>query len=86
MGRRLLRERRGATRQELRQSPWDIAVGMLFSNVIMYFIMLSTASTLHTAGRTDVASAAQAASALKPLAGEALERGFAFAFASRLGG
>jgi Mn2+/Fe2+ NRAMP family transporter len=44
---------------------------MLFSNIIMYFIILSTASTLHVAGRTDIATAAEAAEALQPLAGEA---------------
>jgi NRAMP (natural resistance-associated macrophage protein)-like metal ion transporter len=71
MGRRQLRQRRGATEEELRQSRWDIALGMLFSNIIMYFIILSTASTLHTTGRTDIATAADAAEALKPVAGEA---------------
>jgi NRAMP (natural resistance-associated macrophage protein)-like metal ion transporter len=71
MGRRHLRQRRGATAEELRQSRWDIALGMLFSNIIMYFIILSTASTLHTAGRTEISSAAEAAEALKPLAGAA---------------
>jgi Mn2+/Fe2+ NRAMP family transporter len=71
MGRRHLHQRRGATRDELRQSRWDIAMGMLFSNIIMYFIILSTASTLHKAGRTDISTAAQAAEALKPVAGEA---------------
>src|SRR5918999_4415309 len=71
MGRHHLHQRRGATSEELRQSRWDIAMGMLFSNIIMYFIILSTASTLHAAGRTDIATAAEAAEALKPLAGEA---------------
>ena len=71
MGRQHLHQRRGATAEELRQSRWDIAMGMLFSNIIMYFIILSTASTLHVAGRTEIASAAEAAEALKPLAGEA---------------
>ena len=71
MGRRHLHQRRGATAEELRQSRWDIALGMLFSNLIMYFIILSTGSTLHTAGRTEISSAAEAAEALKPLAGEA---------------
>jgi Mn2+/Fe2+ NRAMP family transporter len=70
-GRRTLRERRGATGEELRQSRWDIAFGMLFSNLIMYFIILSTASTLHQAGRTNISTAAEAAEALKPIAGEA---------------
>jgi Mn2+/Fe2+ NRAMP family transporter len=77
MGRHHIEQRRGATNDELRQSRWDITSGMLFSNVIMYFIMLSTASTLHKAGRTDISSAADAAEALKPLAGDAA--GFLFA-------
>jgi len=71
LGRRYLHQRRGATKEELRQSRWDIAIGMLFSNIIMYFIILSTSSTLHKAGRTEISTAAEAAEALKPLAGEA---------------
>ena len=71
MGRRHLAERQGATAQDLRQSRWDIAVGMLFSNVIMYFIILATASTLYKSGKTDISSAAEAAAALRPLAGDA---------------
>lgn len=70
MGRTRLEQRRGATPDELRQSRWDITVGMLFSNIIMYFIMLSTASTLYVAGRRDITPAAEAAEALKPLAGD----------------
>jgi Mn2+/Fe2+ NRAMP family transporter len=69
-GRTTLEQRRGATPQELRQSRNDVLTGMLFSNVIMYFIMLSTAETLHKAGETDITTAAQAAAALRPLAGE----------------
>jgi len=69
MGRRHLHQREGATRHELRQSRWDITAGMLFSNLIMYFIILSTASTLHVAGRTDISTAAEAAEALQPLVG-----------------
>jgi Mn2+/Fe2+ NRAMP family transporter len=42
---------------------------MTFSNVVMYFIILSTGSTLHPAGQHDIESAAQAAEALRPLAG-----------------
>ncbi len=70
-GRTTLAQRRGATPRELRQSRNDVLTGMLFSNVIMYFIMLSTAETLHKAGETDIATAAQAAAALEPVAGEA---------------
>src|SRR3954466_3790914 len=54
MGRTHLHERQGATRAELRQSRWDISIGMLFSNIIMYFIILATGSTLHRTGHTEV--------------------------------
>src|SRR5215208_6456660 len=47
MGRTRLSQRKGTTPQELTSTKWDIAMGMLFSNIIMYFIILSTASTLH---------------------------------------
>ncbi|MBV9500347.1 MAG: divalent metal cation transporter, partial [Acidobacteriaceae bacterium] len=70
-GRRRLAQRKGVSRSELKQSMWDIIFGMLFSNVVMYFIILSTAATLFKAGRTDVNSAADAAQALQPLAGHA---------------
>ena len=71
MGRTRLSQRRGTTSEELGRTQHDILLGMLFSNVIMYFVILSTASTLHRAGQTDVETAAQAASALQPLAGNA---------------
>jgi Mn2+/Fe2+ NRAMP family transporter len=71
MGRHRLSQRRGATDAELRKSWWDIVVGMAFSNVIMYFIILATASTLFPAGQTDINTAAEAAHALQPLAGKA---------------
>jgi Mn2+/Fe2+ NRAMP family transporter len=68
-GRRRLSQRRGATDVELASTQRDILIGMIFSNVVMYFIILSTAATLHKAGITDVQSAAEAAQALQPLAG-----------------
>jgi Mn2+/Fe2+ NRAMP family transporter len=71
IGRRRLSERKGATDQELRQTRWDVVSGMFFSNVVMYFIILSTASTLYKAGQHDIENAAQAAEALRPLAGDA---------------
>jgi NRAMP (natural resistance-associated macrophage protein)-like metal ion transporter len=77
MGRTHLAERQGATREELRQTRWDIIIGMLFSNVIMYFIMLSTASTLYKTGTTEISTAAEAAQALEPLAGRAASLLFA---------
>jgi Mn2+/Fe2+ NRAMP family transporter len=70
-GRTRVQERKGATRAELRATRLDIVIGMLFSNLIMYFIILSTASTLHKSGQTDISTAAQAAEALRPLAGGA---------------
>jgi Mn2+/Fe2+ NRAMP family transporter len=71
MGRRRLSQRRGATEAELQQSRWDIVFGMFFSNVVMYFIILATAATLFKAGKTDINTAAEAAEALQPLAGDA---------------
>lgn len=69
MGRRRISQRRGATDAELRYAAWDVNIGMLFSNVVMYFIILATAATLHAAGKTEIQSAADAAQALRPLAG-----------------
>ncbi|MCU1272655.1 MAG: natural resistance-associated macrophage protein [Bryobacterales bacterium] len=71
MGRKRLSERKGATEAELAHSRRDIVFGMFFSNAVMYFIILSTAATLFKAGKTDITSAAQAAQALRPLAGNA---------------
>jgi NRAMP (natural resistance-associated macrophage protein)-like metal ion transporter len=63
-------ERRGVQMSELKAARLDILVGMLFSNIVMYFIILTTASVLHAHGKTDVQSADQAAQALAPLAGQ----------------
>jgi NRAMP (natural resistance-associated macrophage protein)-like metal ion transporter len=68
-GRRHVWQRRGASASELARTRSDVLVGMIFSNVILYFIILSTAATLHRDGTTTIDSAAQAASALEPLAG-----------------
>jgi Mn2+/Fe2+ NRAMP family transporter len=70
-GRTHLWQRRGATRSELKRTRRDVLFGMLFSNIIMYFIMLSTASTLHQAGEHSIETAADAARALEPIAGQA---------------
>jgi NRAMP (natural resistance-associated macrophage protein)-like metal ion transporter len=48
----------------------DTYIGMIFSNLIAFCIMLTTAVTLHVAGVTDIQSSAQAAEALRPLAGD----------------
>jgi NRAMP (natural resistance-associated macrophage protein)-like metal ion transporter len=69
-GKRTEAERRGVNRSELRRARTDIVVGMLFSNLVMFFIMVTAAAVLHAHGKTDVQSAEQAAQALAPLAGQ----------------
>ena len=69
MGRTHLWQRRGASEAELKYAARDVNTGMLFSNVVMYFIILAAAATLFKAGQTDLNSAADAAKALEPLAG-----------------
>jgi Mn2+/Fe2+ NRAMP family transporter len=54
---------------ELRRIRWDTWSGMFYSDLTAYFIILATAVTLHAAGITDINTAAEAASALRPLAG-----------------
>ena len=61
MGRRRLAQRQGATKKELKQTKTDVISGMFFSNLVMYFIILSTASTLFKAGHTEINTAAEAA-------------------------
>ena len=56
--------------KELRRIQWDTWSGMLYSDITAYFIILATAVTLHTGGVTDIETAAQAANALRPLAGD----------------
>ena len=59
----------GAAGSELRRIRWDTWSGMFYSDLTAYFIILATAVTLHVAGITDINTAAQAANALRPLAG-----------------
>src|SRR5207253_9018827 len=62
---------RGAQDRELTYAAWDVCIGMFFSNIVMYFIILATAATLHKEGRTGISSALESAEALRPLAGDA---------------
>jgi NRAMP (natural resistance-associated macrophage protein)-like metal ion transporter len=55
---------------ELTRMAIDTTVGMVFSNIIAYFIILATATTLHAHGVTEIQTAAQAAEALRPIAGD----------------
>ena len=55
--------------EQLQRIKIDTYVGMAFSNLIAYFIILTAAATLHTHGKTEINSAAEAAEALRPIAG-----------------
>jgi NRAMP (natural resistance-associated macrophage protein)-like metal ion transporter len=70
-GRTTERQRKGASDRELRVTALDVNVGMFFSNVVFYFVVLATAATLHVSGQTQIETAADAAKALEPLAGQA---------------
>ncbi|MFM8754379.1 MAG: NRAMP family divalent metal transporter [Phenylobacterium sp.] len=58
-------------RRELDRISLDTYVGMGFSNLIAFFVMLTTASTLHVMGITEIGTSAQAAEAPRPSAGDA---------------
>lgn len=60
---------RGVTSSDLKRVRRDAMAGVAYSNIILYFIIMSTGATLHAAGQHDIDSAAQAAQALAPLAG-----------------
>jgi NRAMP (natural resistance-associated macrophage protein)-like metal ion transporter len=57
-------------RRDLRSMRVDTAFGMLFSNLITFFIIVTVAGTLAASGLTTVDTAADAASALRPIAGD----------------
>jgi len=69
LGRLKQRERVGATASELQARAIDVGAGTLFSNVVMFFIILTASLTLHAHGLTSVQTSGEAAQALKPLAG-----------------
>jgi NRAMP (natural resistance-associated macrophage protein)-like metal ion transporter len=69
-GKTTVAERRGSTNQELCAAKDDVYTGMLFSNLVMYFIILTTAATLHVHGVRNIETARQASEALRPLAGQ----------------
>ena len=68
-GQLTLKARQGATATQIADRKIDIGFGTLFSNVAMFFIIVTTASTLHAHGRTQLETSADVAAALKPLAG-----------------
>ncbi|MDO9066509.1 MAG: Nramp family divalent metal transporter [Chloroflexota bacterium] len=70
-GRTTAGSRKGVTKTELKWMRTDVVAGMVLSNVVAWFIMATTASTLFQHGITTVDSAAKAAEALRPIAGDA---------------
>jgi NRAMP (natural resistance-associated macrophage protein)-like metal ion transporter len=70
-GKTTVAERRGATEKELRAAQTDVVTGMLLSNLVMYFLILTTAATLNAHGIKQIETAKQAAETLRPLAGNA---------------
>lgn len=69
-GKTTIAQRKGSTNDELRVARTDVITGMLLSNVVMYFLILTTAATLNVHGMKDIETAKQAAEALRPLAGK----------------
>jgi NRAMP (natural resistance-associated macrophage protein)-like metal ion transporter len=69
-GQSTLAKRRGATLKELELRNFDVGVGAFFSNMVMFFIILTTAITLNRHGITHIETTRQAAEALRPLAGK----------------
>jgi NRAMP (natural resistance-associated macrophage protein)-like metal ion transporter len=69
-GQSTLARRRGATTEELGLRNIDVGVGAFFSNLVMFFIILTTAFTLNQHGITNIETSRQAAEALRPFAGK----------------
>jgi len=64
-----VRRAKGATSEELKLMRVDVGFGAFASNIVMFFIILTTALTLHEHNIIEIETSAQAAQALKPLAG-----------------
>ena len=69
-GKKTETQRKGASQTDLRMMRADVIVGSFFSNIVFWFIVLTTASTLNHQGITNIDSAPKAAEALRPLAGD----------------
>ncbi len=66
----LAQRQRGTTPQDLKRMRLDVWSGMFFSNLVMFFIIVTSAATLFANGITNISSAAEAAQALRPFAGD----------------
>jgi Mn2+/Fe2+ NRAMP family transporter len=69
-GKTSIAQRRGTDAATVADAHADINAGMIYSNLVAFFIIVTTAATLGAHGRNDIASAADAARALRPLAGD----------------
>lgn len=72
-----LTEKHYGAESEFRRIRADTVVGMAFSNLIALSIIITAAATLNASGKTDIETSAQAAEALKPIAGDFAEFIFA---------
>jgi NRAMP (natural resistance-associated macrophage protein)-like metal ion transporter len=61
---------KGITPRQYRASRWDVILGCIFTDVVAWFIIVACAATLYSTGHTEIKDAADAAQALRPLAGE----------------
>jgi NRAMP (natural resistance-associated macrophage protein)-like metal ion transporter len=61
---------KGITPKQYRASRWDVILGCIFTDVVAWFIIVACAATLYATGHHDIDNAADAAQALRPLAGE----------------
>ncbi len=70
-GKKTIKARQVTTPKDIWRMRLDVWSGMLLSNVIMFFIIIACAATLYQTGQTNIQTAADAANALKPIAGNA---------------
>jgi NRAMP (natural resistance-associated macrophage protein)-like metal ion transporter len=61
---------KGITARQYRTARWDVILGCLFTDIVAWFIIVACAATLYAKGHPDIQNAADAAQALRPLAGE----------------
>ena len=61
---------KGITVRQYRTSRWDVILGCIFTDVVAWFIIVACAATIYASGHTEISSAADAAQALRPLAGD----------------
>ncbi|HEV8360204.1 MAG TPA: divalent metal cation transporter, partial [Candidatus Thermoplasmatota archaeon] len=78
-GRRTVQDRQGASTNEIRMRTVDVLAGTFASNLVMYFIILTTAITLHQHGIIGITTSREAMVALEPIAGRFASALYAFA-------